>query len=331
MKSLLAILFCLFITVNIFSHEVDVNTQSEQQSFFLLPLGYDFIMLGEQNIHLPAAGAGFLSGEQNLPFDKKEHSIFGIAMYRPVIFSSEIYFQVPNLNVETFLHQIDFLLDWRIMRHQILVIFKSASDNPITGGLSTIQSGIGWGYEVIRKPNVSLVLGAALCVSDFGITLPNGEPLPVMPLPLVRFNVNTRWFVSSFDFLSGPNLEIKIAPKERIRFTADLRMDYYRSINDLIYECTLWYRLFNEDHSLGDFAGIGIGVKNESNSFTITDTKLFDFEFQYNALFAVLDLSIINIQGGWIFDSRYMIDGKITEKPGRGFYISVQGIIPIGK
>jgi hypothetical protein len=214
----------------------------------------------------------------------------------------------------------------------LLVIFKSASDNPISGGLSTIQSGAGWGYEVVRKPNLSLILGAALCVGDFGITLPNGEPLPIMPLPLVRFNVNTRWFTSSFDFLSGPNLEISIAPKERIRFTADMRMDYYRSINDLIYECTLWYRLFNENHYLGDFARIGIGIKNESNSFVITGLSSgnsIDFEFQYNTLFAVLDLSIINIQGGWIFDSRYMIDGKITDRPGRGFYVSVQGIIPI--
>jgi len=127
-------------------------------------------------------------------------------------------------------------------------------------------------------------------------------------------------------------LEITIAPKERIRFTADMRMDYYRSINDLIFECILWYRLFDENHRFGDFAGIGIGVKNESTAFVITglsSTKSIDFEFQYNALFAVLDLSIINIQGGWIFDSRYMIDGKITRNPGRGFYISIQGIIPI--
>ena len=32
---------------------------------------------------------------------------------------------------------------------------------------------------------------------------------------------------------------------------------------------------------------------------------------------------------GWIFDSRYMIGGKTAEKPGRGFYFSIQGIIPI--
>ena len=333
MKKVFSVLLCLFIIPNIFSLEIDdESSQLKQHSFFLLPFGYDFIRLGELNIHSPALGVGYLRGEQDLPFDEVEHRIFGFALYQPVIFSSEIYLQVPNLNINTFLHQIDFLLDWRIRRHQLLFIFKSSADNPIAGGLSTIQSGAGWGYEVVRKPNVSLILGAALCVGDFGITLPNGEPLPFMPLPLIRFNVNTRWFASSFDFLSGPNLEITIAPKERIRFTADMRMDYYRSIYDLIYECTLWYRLFDENHRFGDFAGIGIGVKNESTAFTITgmsSTKKIDFEYQYNAIFGALDLSIINIQGGWIFDSRYMIDGKITDRPGRGFYVSVQGIIPI--
>ena len=328
MKKVFSVLLCLFIIPNIFSLEIDdESSQLKQHSFFLLPFGYDFIRLGELNIHSPALGVGYLQGEQDLPFDEVEHRIFGFSLYQPIFFS-----ETPYLETSKFLHQIDYLLDWRIRRHQLLFIFKSSADNPIAGGLSTIQSGAGWGYEVVRKPNVSLILGAALCVGDFGITLPNGEPLPFMPLPLIRFNVNTRWFASSFDFLSGPNLEITIAPKERVRFTADMRMDYYRSINDLIYECTLWYRLFNENHYLGDFAGIGIGIKNESNSFVITGLSSgnsIDFEFQYNALFAVLDLSIINIQCGWIFDTRYMIDGKITRNPGRGLYISIQGIIPI--
>jgi hypothetical protein len=194
--------------------------------------------------------------------------------------------------------------------------------------LSTFQAGFGWGYEVIRQPHISLIIGAALGVSDFGITLPSGNQWSVLPLPLIRFGIDTQWFVSSFDFLTGPNLFFTVAPKEKIRFTADMRMDKFRNINDLIYEFTVWYRLFNTEHKLGSFAGIGAGVKHDVMDFVLSrDSSNFDLE--QISVFAVIDLSIVKIQGGWIFNSTYRLDGEKTGNPGKGFFISVQGTIPI--
>ena len=298
---------------------------------FLLPLGYDFIRLEEQTIHSPAAGAGFLIGEQDLPFTEVERRFLGLALYQPLILTETLYPGMPNM-----FHQFDAIFDGRIERHQLLVIFTASSNKPVTGGLNTFQAGMGWGYEVIRQPYMSLILGAALGMSDFGLSLPSGDPWPLLPLPLIRFGIDTQWFASSFDFLTGPNLSFTVAPKEKVRFTGDMRMDYYRSIGDLICEFTLWYRFFDAGHKLGDFAGIGAGFKNDSIDSNLSrdaaaGKQVETFEIRQTSIFAVLDFSLIKMQGGWIFDSAYLLDGKETGGPGKGFFISIQGIIPIGK
>jgi hypothetical protein len=213
-----------------------------------------------------------------------------------------------------------------------LGILASDSDRPFSA-LNTFRIGIGWGYEVIRKHHVSLILGGGVGVSDFGIDLPSGDPLPVMPLPLIRFGVDTQWVSLSFEFITGANLGFIIAPKERIRFTADMSMENFRSIADLVCEYTLWYRLFAPDHKLGDFAGVGVGFKNDMKSFDLSRKKAErrseTFELQQSSVFAVIDLSFLKIQGGYIIDSNYLLDGEKTASTDKGFFLSVQGMIPI--
>jgi hypothetical protein len=248
-----------------------------------------------------------------------------MAMYQPFIFA-----EIPEPDVPKQLHQIGVTLDARIKRHQIITIFRSSSDIPVSGGNNTFQLGAGWGYESIRKPHVSLILGGVLAVKDSGIALPSGDPWLLMPLPLIRFGIDTRWFTSSFDFISGPYFNFTVAPKERIRLTCDMGMETFRSIADLNCEFTLWYRLFSENHKLGDFAGIGAGFKNELTGFDLSDgIKADTFELQQSSVFAAIDLSFLTIQGGWIIDSNYLLDGKRTGSPGSGFFLSVQGMIPV--
>jgi hypothetical protein len=278
-------------------------------------------------VHNPGGGIGFIMGKQDQPFDKIERQFFGIALYQPFFFTQEMSPDVPKR-----LHQIKAIFDGRIERHQLLAILKSSSDKPFSG-LNTFRAGVGWGYEVIRKPQVSLILGGLVGVSDFGFDLPSGDPLPVMPLPLVRFGIDTQLISASFEYITGPYLDFTIAPKERIRFTADMSMENFRSIADLVCEYTLWYRLFTPDHKLGDFAGIGVGFKNDMKSFDLSSEKAKrqseTFELQQSSVFAVIDLSFFKIQGGYIIDSNYFLDGKKTVSTGNGFFLSVQGMIPI--
>jgi len=322
LRKVFPILILCLIAANVYGQEKDESEKTKQPFIFLIPAGYDYFNLERQSVHSFAIGAGFLSGEQDLPFDDVERKFFGLVLYQPLFFTDEPYSEVSKQ-----FHQIDALFDGRIKRHQLLTIFKSAADKPVSG-LRTIQAALGYGYEIIRKEKISLIIGGALAVSDFDITLPSGASLPVLPLPLIRFGVKTQWFTSSFDFLTGPNLFFTIAPKEKIRFTADMRMDKFRNIDDLIYEYTLWYRLFSTEHKFGDFAGIGAGIKHDMKSFVLFHNAT-DFELQQTSVFGIIDFSILKIQGGRIFDSSYLIDGEKSGSHGKGFFIGIQGMIPI--
>jgi hypothetical protein len=289
--------------------------------FFLPIVSYDYLRLDNQEAHIPAIGFGLMKGKADTPFAEVGRRFFTLLMYQPVFFQSET---VPGYS-RTF-HQIDFLFDGRIGRQQFLGLLKAASDKPLAGGLHTFQAGAGWGYEIIRRSNVSLILGAVLCVGDFGIDLPNGEPLPLMPLPLVRFGLDTRFLDLSFDFLTGPNFSFTIAPESRIRLSGDMRMDNYRGLGDILCEYTLWYRFFSPEHQLGDFAGIGIGLKNESLGFDLSADRDKALEIQNTSVFAVLDFSFLKLSGGYIFDSRLLVDEAQRDKREKGFYLSVQAM-----
>jgi hypothetical protein len=145
-------------------------------------------------------------------------------------------------------------------------------------------------------------------------------------LPLVRFGLDARWLDLTFDFLAGPNLSFTLAPESRIRFTAAMRMDHYRSIEDLLGEYTLWYRFFPPEHKLGDFAGLGLGLKNESLDFALSEGRDKKLELQNTSVFAVLDLTVVKLSGGYILDSRLLVDGEKTERHDRGFYLSLQAM-----
>jgi hypothetical protein len=244
-----------------------------------------------------------------------------MALYMPYIFT-----EIPNPDMPKLYHGIRGIFDSRFGRHQMLAILSANSDAPLYGGLNTFRFAGGWGYEIIRKPHISLILGAVVGVSDFGF----GSP--VMPLPLVRFGIDTKWFTSSFDYITGPNLSFTVAPEERIRLIADMEMETFRSIADLNCEFTLWYRLFTSDHKMGDFAGIGVGFKNELRSFDLSrDFSQDKFELQQSSVLATLDLTLLTIQAGWVIDSNYLVDDKKSGGPGSGFFLSVQGMIPLAR
>lgn len=224
--------------------------------------------------------------------------------------------KTPSDSYPTVYHSIEFVLDGHKDRHTYLAIFKSESDKPVYGGLNTFQSAAVYGYQLSDSPRLSLVLGAGLAVSDFGIEGANGKPWPLLPVPLIRMNYSSEWMEVSFEFLTGPNLCFTIAPVRRIRFTGGFRMDQFRDIHDLIFENALHYRFFPTDHPMGDLAGVLIGFKNDMYTFDLAgeDEAL---EIQYYALFGAIDLTLLNISGGYTFT-----EGNEEN----GLYLSLQGM-----
>jgi hypothetical protein len=316
-----ALFFIMFICLATALFGQDIEQEKDPFILFL-PVGYNGFWLDEQTIHNPAAGIGFMLGKQDLPFTQIERRLMGMAMYMPFIFP-----KTPQPDVPKLLHEVGGMFDGRFGRHQALVIFQSASDEPISGGLNTFQLGAGYGYEVIRRPQISLILGAVLCVTDFKQNMGINVSSPVLPMPLIRLGVDTKWFDLSMDFITGPNLDFTVAPEEKVRLTGDVRIDTLRSITDVNCEFAIWYRLFSSDHKLGDFFGLGAGFKNEVTGFNLSRGE--SFELQRASVFAAIDLSIIQIQSGWVIDSTYIMNDVKTNSPGKGFFLTVHGMIPI--
>jgi hypothetical protein len=271
----------IFITLCCIFAALPAQAEDKEPLVIFIPVGYEFAQFADQSVHAPALGVGFMLGEQDIPFDQVERRFMGLAVYQPYFFSEEPFPEVPKM-----LHQIGGMFDGRIGRHQLMFIFNGPSDKPFAGGLNTFRVGAGWGYEFIRRSHVSLILGAVVGVSDFGITTPSGSIWPVTPLPLICFGLDTQWFASTFDFITGPIFQFTLAPKERIRLTGELRMETYE-LAHLDCEFALWYRLFSTEHKMGDFAGIGLGYKNSLVGFDLSRNinTAKTFELQYNSVF----------------------------------------------
>jgi hypothetical protein len=74
----------------------------------------------------------------------------------------------------------------------------------------------------------------------------------------------------------------------------------------------------------------GVGFKNELTSFDLSrDFSQEKFEPQKSSVLATLDLSILTVQAGWVIDSNYLLDDEKAGSPGKGFFLSIQGMIPI--
>jgi len=315
----LALLFCA-VAAGARAQETGEREQDGSQGSLMLfvPVGYDFIRLDRQSAHSPSAGLGFMLTQDGRRF-------MGTVLYNPFFFARE-----PQDGLPTRFHQITALLDARVNRHQFMALFNSSADRPVSGGLGTFFSGIGWGYQAISQPRVSLTLGAILVVGDFGIALPSGMAWPVLPLPLINLGVNTQWLAMSANL--PLSVGFTVAPQSRISGAANVRLGGFRGINDLIYEGVLWYRPFGSDHPLGGMARIGAGAKNESTSFTIARSEERDaarIAMRRTSVFAAIDLTALQIRGGWTFSSHYLLDGREAGSPGRGFFVSVQGAVPI--
>jgi hypothetical protein len=318
MTKKLQFLFSLIFIVCMVTELSGQEPEPAKYTFVLfLPVGYNYIRLDEQTVHSPAAGFGFLVGEQDIPFDQVERRFMGLAVYQPYFFSEEPFPEAPKM-----LHQIGGMFDGRLKRQQLIFIFNAPSDKPVVGGFNTFRIGAGWGYEVIRRPQVSLILGAVVGVNDFGITLPSGSIWPVMPLPMIRFALDTQWFASTFDFITGPNFQFTAAPKARLRLTGDMRLETYDSLAHLDCEFAVWYRLFDTEHRMGDFAGIGLGFKNTLVGFDLSRNVNYvkTFELQHNAVFAAVDISILKLKLVGFMAALTLLISKKKEVPAADFF-----------
>jgi hypothetical protein len=291
------------------------DNQGQPNGVQIVPLvQFEYLSLTSQQIE--STGAGLLVSSENVMFT---------GLFTEHEFEEPLDYGFPSRY-----HSIDLLLDGKKGRHQYLGIFKSASNQPISGGINTYQAAAVYGYEMINKPHLSLVLGGGLAVGNFGVETEDGDNWPVIPVPLVRVNYHTEWLDTKFEFLTSPNLSFTMAPKDRLRLTGDLRMDQFRDARDLIYQVELAYRPGPEKDVFGDISGISIGFKNDNfGAFNLghKDDKE-SIEVHYNALFATVDISVLKMTAGYAFDGRALYRETVKQDLKEGCYVAVQAMIP---
>lgn len=300
-------LLLLSITILLFLPNL-YSADRDDRGYNIIPIAiYRYLSLDSQIVYSPGAALA-IKGNKNL----------FVGSYKYTQFKEDPLFNVPKTY-----HEIDFLGDIHQGSWNTLLIFKSRSDKPVAGGLRTFQLGTAVGYNLFFGNTASIIIGGGIAVSDFGVVLPNGKPLPVIPVPLIRYSNEWKLLKLSFDFLTGPNVSLTLAPQKKIRVTADVRMDRFRDAGDIIFESILWYRFFDSSHKLGDFAGIGVGMKRDELAFDLAN-RSDAFSVQYNSAFAVLDLSLLKIQAGLTFNAieRHGDDFKTTIN--NGFFIEFQ-------
>ena len=304
-----SVLFCLSTAANAAGEE------EENYSFFVTTLGYDFMYFEDLIIHSPAIGVQLFLGDHNVPFNQINRRFSALALYQTIIFQGKPVLEDHDVpHIPGFFHHIDINLDGRFNRHQFLFKFFSDAEGPLVGGYNSFQIGAAWGYEILRLSRWSAILGAAYSYGRVWLIS-----------PYLRFGIDTKLLAASLDlYLPYINLSFAIAPKSIVRFTTDIRMDTFRVNHDYV----LWVHSF------------GIGVKVSFIDYALINNKINDFvcacghtdiatfELSYASVFAVMNLSHIRIEGGFMA-GEYHYTKSYAGSPGFGFFISVKGTIPI--
>lgn len=290
-----------------------LSTAHAEDSIQYLPLAkYDHLSLDAQQINSAGGGLVFVSDE----------------VFFAGIYTNHTLQKQPAPGYPENYHAIELIVDGKIDRHGYLAVFQSVSDQPVYGGLHTYQAALAYSYELMATEHFSLALGAGLAIGDFGIELSNGNAWPILPVPLVRLSYMSRIVDLKIEFITGPNVNFVLAPDERFRVLGDFRMDEFRNIRDLIFECALEYRLFPAGHPLGDLAGISGGVKNGMLSFDPSPSGEA-LDVQYYALFGRLDLSLLNISAGYVLDSTQILRKTEALDAGKGWFMTIQAVLPL--
>ncbi|TVR29546.1 MAG: hypothetical protein EA404_14605 [Spirochaetaceae bacterium] len=280
----------------------------------VIPLAqYQLLSLESQTVHSPGTGVVVVGEELVL-----------VGLYSRHWFGQDLDFDYPDTY-----HSIELMADGRNDRHRYLGFFKSESDRPVAGGLRTFQAAAVYGYEVVQQPRFSLVLGGGLAVSDFGIETAGGNPWALLPVPLIRAAWESTLLNANLDFITGPNVSLTLAPQSRLRATVDARIDQLRDERDLLFEGALIYRFFTPDHPVGDLAGVAVGIRSDTFEFA-RESADESIELHYYALFSTVDLTLLQLSGGYAFDSRVRYRERTNESAGDGWFISVSALYPLG-
>jgi len=307
-------IFCYVLLAFITS--IELYAEDTTKDWTITPLlNYEYLTFNRQNVHSPGEGIMFTKGNITPALSEERDSLLIAGVFKQYFVHEE-----QNGYPDVY-HNINIMIDRKIKRHLILGLVVAESDKPFYGGWRSFIAGPAYGYEFIRIENVSLTLGIGIGIGDFGIELPNGGNLLVMPIPVIRFNMDTSFMDLSFEFLNKPVLNITLLPDYRIRLINSFTVNQFRDIRDLLFDTRLMFRFFSSESKFGDFAGLGVGFKNGAFGFALAKEEK-SYEVVYHSVYGMLDLSFLQIQGGYSFNGLEIYDLKRKKDIGDGFFIN---------
>ena len=318
LKKVCCVITLIFVLQSVFAEE-------EPKKFFIVPIvNYEYLTFDEQTIHSPALGITYINGNTIPALNENQNSLMITGFFK------EYFIKETRDEYVGLYHYVLVSIEKKMNRHLFLGNTSSMASEPYYGGFHTFTGILGYGNEFIRYKNISLTAGGVLLVTDFDIELSNGMMWPIMPYPLLRFNVISAWVNLSFDFMTNAKLDFTILPEKRIRFSGSFIVNPFivSEIRDLLVDVALWYRFFSRESKMGDFAGIGIGFKNsglgpgianQNFNFKLSE-KNKNYAVDYHSVYGILDFSFLKFSGGYSFSGREIYDKDVINKIGDGFF-----------
>ncbi len=314
----------IFVILGLMMPLIAENEQEDpkESGIDIIPLlSYNSISLDGRTVHVPGGGVAVMAGEMEPETVEEIDNLLIVGLYNTHILKDPPLFNYPDIY-----HSVEFIVQRKIEHHQFYSLLRSYSDKPVIGGLETFAFVGGYGYEFIRNRNHSLVLGVSLGITDWGIELADGTAWPVLPLPFVHYDFTSRWLNLSFDFTTSPMVDIVIAPEQKLRFNGsfmitDLALE---DIRDLKFDASLEYRFFAHDHPAGDFAGVKAGVMGEDYGYDLSGSDEKSLQVSWYAVYGTLDLSLLQITGGYAFSGLESYGNEETNELDEGLYFTLQ-------
>jgi hypothetical protein len=272
---------------------------------------YEYLHLEEQQFHSPGEELSFMRIE-------------GQSLFLFQASAKQYFLEQENMaGYEGPYHSGTLMLLQKTGAHQFIAFFDTSSSEPVYGGLRTFRAGIGCQYELIHTERSSLTIGGILAIIDLGVEFDDGKIWPLYPVPSVQYEFKSQFFSASASLPIPPELRFTVLPENKIRLSTTVSfMMKFRDARDIFFDCALWYRFFDADSELGDFAGFGVGTKNSGLSFDFGE-KNKSYELQYYSLYGILDLSLVQISGGYCFRGKEIFDSSNSRTLGNGYFVSV--------
>jgi hypothetical protein len=258
-----------------------IENKNVSRTFSMPLLSYSFITLGDIQTHSAAGGLTLYRFNPN-----ERGKSFSVSMiYTPQVLSG------VNPDIPHLYHTAALSIVQKINRHTINGSFIALTDKPVYGGLRTFMGMAGYSYDLINGRHFSMDIGGSLVVMDVGLTLDNGMPWLIWPIPSISLSWDYEWI--NFGFM--PGVWMTIGPK----FPISLNI----KAGSRKYDASLWYRRFRNGNPLAERLGIGIGTKRDSSNVMLSDGGKYGIH--YDAIYGSLRLfRFIEISGGWAFNGK---------------------------